>query len=381
VLIAITHGTIDAYASFLPPLLPRIMGKLGLSIALAATLATVLSIATSILQPAAGYLADRYGRRFLLAAGPVLTGVFMSLIGIAPSFTILLVFLVLGGLGSAGFHPPGVSLATRAEEGRGSGVRLSVFSFGGAAGFALGPLVAVLLVGWAGLEGLWIAMIPGVVLGVVLWLALDGQPRRKMTRPPPSPRDVLSLLRGPLGLVLVISAVGAFAQRTVLTFVPIIAARAGASETVGAVVLSVYLASQALGTLTSGFLTDRLDRRLILVVATALAVPAHVVAIVAPPAHAVAFTATVAAGFLNMALLPPIVVMAQEMVPHGTGASAGIVMGLAWALGSLAIPLTGLLADAFGPVPVAAWSMPALLIGTAAALHPALRPFRTARDA
>jgi FSR family fosmidomycin resistance protein-like MFS transporter len=181
--------------------------------------------------------------------------------------------------------------------------------------------------------------------------------------------------------VLVISAVGAFAQRTTLTFVPIIAARAGASETVGAVVLSVYLASQALGTLTSGYLTDRLDRRLILVVATALAVPAHVVAIVAPPAHAVAFTATVAAGFLNMALLPPIVVMAQEMVPHGTGASAGIVMGLAWALGSLAIPLTGVLADAFGPVPVAAWSMPALFIGTACALHPSLAPFRAARDA
>ncbi|NIP82324.1 MAG: MFS transporter, partial [Gemmatimonadetes bacterium] len=37
--VAVAHGVNDAYAAFLHPLLPRIMDKLGLSIALAATLA------------------------------------------------------------------------------------------------------------------------------------------------------------------------------------------------------------------------------------------------------------------------------------------------------------------------------------------------------
>ena len=50
----------DMYASFVPPLLPRIMGDLGLSITLAATLAVAFSVAAALPQPLFGFLADRY---------------------------------------------------------------------------------------------------------------------------------------------------------------------------------------------------------------------------------------------------------------------------------------------------------------------------------
>lgn len=378
-LIAVSHGTVDAYASFLHPLLPRIMDKLGLSIALASILVTILSLSSSLVQPALGYLADRFGRRVFMAAGPILTGVFLSLIGTAPTFTVLVACLVLGGLGSAAFHPPGAALVARAADGKGSGLRLSVFSFGGATGFAIGPLAAVALVGAFGLERLWVAMVPGLVVGSVVWIALrDGGRPHDGTLPPP-PRAVLRLLRGPLGLVFGISAAGAFVQRTFLTMIPIIANRAGVSEAAGAGVLSAYLGAQALGTLSSGFLTDRVDRQRLMIGATLLAVPAHVLAVVAPPAGGMAIGAAVAAGFLNMALLPPVIVMAQEMVPEGAAVSSGIVMGLAWATGSLLIPVTGALGDTFGPVAAAAWSMPALLLGTLLAMHPSLRPYSRAR--
>jgi len=371
---------IDGYAAFLHPLLPRIMDKLGLSIAMAAVLVTVFSLATSLPQPALGYLADRYGRRAFLAAGPVVTGVFLSLIGLAPTFWALLLVLTLGGLGSAGFHPPGASLVARVADGRGSGVRLSVFSFGGAAGFAIGPLVSVAIVAGFGLERLWVAMIPGIALGAALWVATRGQAAATARSRPPPPTEVLRLLRGPLGLVFGISAVGAFAQRTFLTFMPLIARDAGVSEAGGAVMLSIYLGAQALGTLTSGYLTDRINRQHILIVASALAVPVHILAVVLAPASALAIAAAVAAGFLNMALLPPVVVMAQEMVPAGTAASSGIVMGFAWALGTLLIPVSGVFADAFGSVAAAGWSMPVLLLATLFALHPSLKPYRYAKD-
>lgn len=375
-----SHGTIDAYAVFLHPLLPRIMDKMNLSIALAAVLATVVSLATSLPQPALGYLADRFGRRAFLAAGPIVAGIFLSLIGAAPTFWILLVLLTLGGIGSAGFHPPGASLVARAADGRGSGLRLSIFSFGGAAGFSIGPIIAVSLVGARGLEGLWVAMIPGIVLGAVLWLVMGGQPAARARSKPPSPIEVLRLLRGPLGLVFGISAVGAFAQRTFLTFVPIIANEAGVSEARGAAMLSIYLGAQAFGTLTSGFLTDRLNRQHILIVASALAVPVHILAVVLAPASSLAMVAAICAGFLNMALLPPVVVMAQEMVPAGTATSSGLVMGFAWAMGTLLLPISGLLADSFGSVVVAGWSMPVLVFATLFALHPALKPYRYAQD-
>src|SRR5688572_10647049 len=54
VVVSLSHALIDAYAGFLPPLLPRIMDKMGLSIALAATLAMTFSLASSLVQPALG---------------------------------------------------------------------------------------------------------------------------------------------------------------------------------------------------------------------------------------------------------------------------------------------------------------------------------------
>jgi MFS family permease len=83
-----------------------------------------------------------------------------------------------------------------------------------------------------------------------------------------------------------------------------------------------------------------------------------------------------------MAMMPGIVVKAQEILPEGAAVSSGIVMGLAWALGSLGGLVTGALGDWFGPRKAAMVSMPALLAGTLLALHPALRdsdPHRTRR--
>lgn len=371
--VTLAHGLNDGYAAFLTPLLPRIMDKLGLSIALAATLAMTLSFAASLLQPLMGYLADRFGRRAFVALGPLLGGMFLSLIGVAPSFWILVAFLLLGGLGSAAFHPPGASLAARISEGKGSGLRLSIFSMGGSIGFALGPLVAVAVVAWRGLEGLWVAMFPGLLMAVVVFRLLPPGRSDLPPVPPPSPKRVLRLLMGPLGLLFGISMVGAFAQRVFLTMEPIVVARAGGSEAVGAIALSIYLGGQALGTLVGGYLSDRVDRSILLAGLTFLAFPAHFLAVALPPGEIMALAMAGTAGFLGMAMVPSFVVKAQETMPEGAAVSSGIVMGLAWAAGSVGVLGTGALGDVVGPQMAAMISMPALLIGTLLALHPSLR--------
>jgi FSR family fosmidomycin resistance protein-like MFS transporter len=377
VLVAVAHAVNDSYSAFLAPLLPRIMDNLGISIALAATLAMALSLATSVLQPLMGYLADRYDPRWFIASGPFLGGIFLSSIGLAPSFEVLLLLLVIGGLGSSAFHPPGASMAARVGAGKGSGARLSIFSFGGAMGYAVGPLVAVGLVAAVGLEGLWIAAIPGVLLAVVLVRMLP--PPAEADRhplPPPSPRQVLRRLMGPLGVVFAISALGSFAQRAYLTFMPIIVAEAGGSEALGAGLLTAYLTTQAAGTLSGGILTDRVDRVGLLLTLAFVGFPAHVLAVTLEPGSALSFAAGAVAGFTNMAMLPVLVIIGQELLPEGAAVSAGIVMGLAWATGSVGILGVGVVADVVGPVPAAAWAMPALALAGVLALHPVLRAHR-----
>lgn len=377
VVIAVAHAINDAYASFVPPLLPRIMDDLGLSIALAATLSVAFSIASALPQPLFGYLADRYGRRIFAVMGPVVSGVFIASIGFAGSFWILVLLLIGAGVGSAAFHPPGASYAVRVTEGKGTGARYSVFAFGGSLGFAAGPLVAVGLVQWRGMEGLWIAMLPVLLLAPLLHRALPSgrAETRVVVRPPPSPAQVVRLLRGPLGLIFGVSATMAFVQRVFLTMEPIIVSESGGSETLGAVALSVYLTAQAFGTVSGGLLADRMDRRSLLVQLCAWALPTHALALWIGPDGWLGLAAAAGAGFLGMATLPPVVVMAQEMLPSAAAVSSGIVMGLAWATGALGVLATGALADAVGPRPAALASMPIVLLAVwLAARAPGGRP-------
>ena len=372
--IALAHAINDAYASFVPPLLPRIMDGLGISIAAAASLGAGYAIATALPQPFFGYVADRFGRRTLAVGGVVVSGVFVSLIGFAPSYWVLMLLLVMGGLGGAAFHPPGASYAVRLTAGKGSGGRYSIFSFGGALGFSVGPLVAVGLVTWGGMERLWVAMLPALLLAPLFFFGLpSGRGEVRNASPAPPPSYVFRQLMGPLGIIFGVSSIMAFVQRAFLTMEPIIVAEMGGSETLGAAALSVYLGAQAFGTLTGGFLADRMDRPRLLFLLCALALPAHLAAVWFGPWNALGFVAIASAGFLGMATLPPIVVMAQEMSPRAPGASSGIVMGLAWTVGALGVMGTGVVADVTGPQWATLVSMPFAGLAALLALHPGLK--------
>lgn len=374
-IVATAHACNDMYASFIPPLLPRIMGDLGLSITLAATLSVSYSVAAALPQPLFGYLADRFGRRVFAVAGPIVSAVFVALMGWADGFVMLVAVLVAAGVGSAAFHPPGASYAVRVADGQGGGARYSIFSFGGSIGFALGPLVAVGLVQTRGMHGLWLAVVPAVLLAPFVYRSLPSgrAETRAAERPaPPSPGHVLRQLRGPLGTIFVISATMAFVQRTFLTMEPIIVAEAGGSETLGAVMLTIYLGAQAFGTVAGGVLADRVDRRRLLFHLCLWALPAHLLAVWIGPQGTAGFLAAAAAGFLGMATLPPIVVMAQEMLPSGTAVGSGIVMGLAWAVGAMGVLGTGALADVVGARIATLSSFPVILLAVGFALHPAL---------
>ncbi|MFN2382916.1 MAG: MFS transporter [Gemmatimonadota bacterium] len=373
--LAALHGLNDAYAAFLNPLLPRLMARHALSIAEAAALTTALALSASLAQPALGRLADGGWRRAMILLGPAATGIFLSLIGLAPGFWALFALLALGGLGSAAFHPAAASMAGRVSSGGRSGTRQAVFSFGGSVGYAAGPLIAVALVARWGLGGLWRAMIPMVVLAIVLYSALPAGRPRDPSRAP-SAGGVLALLRGPLAVVFGISAVFAFVQRVFLTMQPIVVAEAGGTEAAGAVLLTAYLAGQVAGSLAGGMLADRMDRQRLLIVITALALPAHLLAVWLPAGGWPSLAVAAVAGLLNMAVLPPVIVMAQEMAPGSASLSAGIVMGLAWAAGSIVVMVTGVMGDAIGPQAAALVSMPAMLLSIGLAFHPWLGPYR-----
>src|SRR5688572_11980660 len=110
-LLIFSHFAVDLYSSFLAPLLPFLIQKHQLSLTKAGLLVSLYSISASLLQPVYGYWADRLGRRFFDMLAPFLVGSFMSMLPIASSYTMLIIFLFMGGIGVAAFHPQASSLS------------------------------------------------------------------------------------------------------------------------------------------------------------------------------------------------------------------------------------------------------------------------------
>ena len=104
--IAFAHFVHDIYTSFLAPLLPLIIEKLSITLSQAGLLSTVMQI-PSLANPFIGLFADNKGlARWLVILAPTLTAIPMSLIGIAPSYGMLLVLVFVAGISVSLFHVP-----------------------------------------------------------------------------------------------------------------------------------------------------------------------------------------------------------------------------------------------------------------------------------
>src|SRR5262245_58402906 len=161
------HLATDFANGALPALLPFFVDKFALSYTLAAAVILASAVSSSIVQPLFGLWSDRRGAIWLLPGGVALAGIGIALAAVAPSYWLVLVFVVISGLGVAAFHPEGSKFAAFVGGHRRASA-MSLFSIGGNLGFALGPTVATPLVLAFGLEGGLLLAIPCLVVAVVL---------------------------------------------------------------------------------------------------------------------------------------------------------------------------------------------------------------------
>ena len=156
--ITVAHFCVDSYATMLAPLLPVVMVRLDLNYTSAGLLGAVGSIA-NMGQPLLGMWADRMARRYLVIAGLLIAAIFAPLLGVAPSYPVLVVVLCLGGFGVAAFHPQVFSLAGELSGERRS-FGLAIFIFGGTMALGCTPFWAPYYAEHIGLDLLPLVALP-----------------------------------------------------------------------------------------------------------------------------------------------------------------------------------------------------------------------------
>lgn len=342
------HLFTDLNQGAVAALLPFLTLERGISLAAAGALVFAATVSSSIVQPLFGIFSDRRPIPALMPLGVLLAGGGMALVGVAPTYPLILLCVVASGIGVAAFHPEAARFANYVS-GSGRARGMSFFSVGGNAGFALGPALTTPLVLVFGLPGTLFLALPAAVMAAVLFHEL---PRMLTFKPDAvgneeTEQEVAPEHWGPFVRMVAVVVVRSFVYFGLVAFVASYYGQVlDVSPALGNTALTLMLFGGAAGTLTMGPLADRFGRRTVLGASM----------LVLPP---LIFLFTLAGPFVGMALLVLVgaatvgtfgitVVMGQEYLPGRIGFAAGITMGLSIGLGGVGAPLFGLVADSEG---------------------------------
>ena len=215
-------------------------------------------------------------------------------------------------------------------------------------GMAIGPIAVLLIAAHAGLGFTPLLMIPGVVLGGLLWRLLPRDPRTVQATRARSPHK---LLGGPIGTLAAAAALAGLAATTFTAGLPMWLTDSGEVEADSAIIgvtVGLFQAGAAVGGLLIGWAVSRIIPARLAFGALLLAAPLLLVVLALEPGSVEFFVTAFAAGILISASGPLIIVAAQERAPHAVAAASGIVMGLAGGAAGLAFIGIGALADGIG---------------------------------
>ena len=368
--LALMHMLVDGFAQILTPLWPRLredehIGPLALGL-----LFPVWQLATSFSQPVFGCWGDRFNSRWLIALGPAMAIVCVSLIGLVHEPIALMFLLAAGGLGVGAFHPEaavGVVEASGSKPTRG----LALFTFGGMLGLGVGPMISGQLVDAGGMSNLIWMVPPGLLL--LTGLVLYGRPAAHVPLSSSQPvrlGEFLGAHGRPALLLLIVATLRAIPAVGVPLGLAFLLEQQGHSESAIGVAQGVFLLSGGLGTLVCPlFVRTGQEVRMLLV----LSVPAVGCLLLLAWGHPLAYYPALAgSGLLLQGAIPILIAYSQHLLPGGQRLAASLTLGASWGLAALIVaPLQGYFTSAVRPEGML-WAM--VPFGAIAALAVCLLP-------
>ena len=345
-LLSLGHFLIDFCQGVVPALVPFLVDERRFSYAMAASLVFAISATSSIVQPLFGGLADRVGVWWLLPGSVLLAGVSLALGTQAASYPVVLSAVGLSGLGVAAFHPEAARKAHIASgDKRTTG--MSYFSVGGGLGFALAPVITTAVVVSWGMRGVVALLLPTILVTILIGCLIgraDSRSHGSGQGPSFTGEDDWRGF-GILSGATICRSIVFYGLNTFLALY--FMNRWGQTAAEGNRALAVFLGTSIIGTLTGGYLADRLGRREVIRMGFAGGV--LFLALFAVTTNRT--LALVLLAPLAVCLFMPtsvLVVLGQEYLPRRVGMASGVTLGLAVSVGGMCAPVLGRLGDRYG---------------------------------
>jgi FSR family fosmidomycin resistance protein-like MFS transporter len=356
-LVGAAHFVSHYYILLLPPLFAFIRAdyrvsytELGLAIA-------IFNIVSAVFQTPTGFLIDWVGARLILIAGLILGATAVLVMGLVPSFWVLVAMMALNGLANTVYHPADYAILSHVISSRRIGHAFSVHTFAGMLGTAVAPASLLLLqsaLGWRG------ALVVAAMLGfaVAALIALRGD--RLLDRPRPG-RDMRAgyvgeapgggwrmlfsapILQNLLFFMLLAITSGGVSNYSVVALGALYATPIGVANTA----LSAFLLLSALGVLAGGWFAVRTSHHAFVASLGLVATGAAVLLVGTVDLGTVLLIAMMAAGGLaNGIIMPSRDMIVRAVTPRGSyGKVFGFVTTGFNIGGIVAPPIYGALMD------------------------------------
>jgi len=259
--ISSAHFVHDIYSSFLPPLLPLLIEKFGISLSAASVLSLIQRL-PSLFSIIVGVFAHRLPWRIIILSAPLLTAFGGSMMGMAPNIVILGIFLFTIGISSAIFHVP-APVMIKEYSGSRIGKGMSYYMLGGETARMLGPLLVVGAVSLWGLEGIWRLILPAFVATFILSLVIEKKPFEKLAINDDKEfkwQLTLKKYSGFFAIVTLFLVFRAVMKSSLSTFLPVYMGQKGNNLFIGAVSLSILQIAGAFGSFIGGSISDKWGR-------------------------------------------------------------------------------------------------------------------------
>jgi len=263
-LFIVGHFSHHVLTSITVPLIPFIRSAFALDYTQSGLVISAFTLACGFGQLPAGWLADRFEPRKLLTVG--ISGVALAgiLVGLSQTYLLMLVFLVLMGILSGGYHPTAPPLISALAKPEHLGKALGLHNIGGGASHFLTPLIAVAVANAWGWRSAYLAMaIPTAAFGLFFYLRL-GQltAREKAARGGKEKKqEPAEFRKGNMGRIVIFLVFSTFTAATILSvvsFIPLLLVdhfhvrKETASALLSLIYVAVFWASPL-----GGYLSDR----------------------------------------------------------------------------------------------------------------------------
>lgn len=376
------HFLNDTMQSMLPAIYPMLKSHFDLSFAQIGLLTLNLQVTSSVIQPLVGIYADKHHHKWQLAVGMLFTFTGIFILSMATSYAMVMLAVALMGCGSSIFHPQASQVAQVAAGSR-KGLAQSIFQVGGNGGYAIGPLLAALIIIPHGLHAVrWFAIIAVVASSVLYyvgrWHIKALANHRKVNAVAWSTAKTYTMTWKIIFVVLLFILMFSknfFTASMTNYYTFFLIDKFGVAVQTSQYCLFIFLASQVVGTLVGGWVGDKYGRKSVILFSIFGAAPFTI----ALP-YLTSLWATIALsmviGMVMASAFSAILVFATDLMPHHTGIVAGLFYGLSFGAAGVGSALFGHIADTWGIDSVLKISTWLPLIGIGALLLPKMNKER-----